>query len=117
MATITESMAQSAPKRMFPLLVQRFEVARMFDVLSNPNRLQILAMIAEREVIVGDISHAIGLSQSAVSQHLSKMRDCGIVSTRREAQRVFYRLASDNLKRFLYEMNVADITPQPESTN
>jgi DNA-binding transcriptional ArsR family regulator len=43
----------------------------------------------------------VGLSQSALSQHLAKMREEGLVATRREAQTVFYRMADENAARLL----------------
>jgi DNA-binding transcriptional ArsR family regulator len=50
---------------------------------------------------VGDLAEAVDLSQSALSQHLAKMREDGLVSTRREAQTVFYRIADPNAARLL----------------
>jgi len=43
----------------------------------------------------------VGLSQSALSQHLARMREEGLVATRRDAQTIFYRIADDNAKRLL----------------
>ena len=48
-----------------------------------------------------DLADAVGLSQSALSQHLAKMREEGLVATRREAQTVFYRIADPNAARLL----------------
>jgi DNA-binding transcriptional ArsR family regulator len=50
---------------------------------------------------VGDLAEAVDLSQSALSQHLAKMREDGLVVTRREAQTVFYRIADPNAARLL----------------
>jgi DNA-binding transcriptional ArsR family regulator len=50
---------------------------------------------------VNDLAEAVGLSQSALSQHLAKMRDEGLLATRRDAQTVFYRMADPNAARLL----------------
>ena len=78
------------------------EAARLLKLLANENRLLILCrLVAEREMSVGDIADAVGLSQSALSQHLAKMREEGLVATRREAQTVLYRIADPDTRRIL----------------
>ena len=78
------------------------EAAAFLKLLGNPHRLLILCrLLIEREMSVGDLVAAVGLGQSALSQHLAKMREDGIVATRREAQTVFYRIADKNVARML----------------
>ena len=78
------------------------EAARLLKLLANENRLLILCrLVAERELSVGDIADAVGLSQSALSQHLARMREEGLVATRREAQTVLYRIADPDTRRIL----------------
>ena len=78
------------------------EAAKMLKLLANEHRLLVLCrLVAEREMTVGDIADAIGLSQSALSQHLAKMRDDGLVATRRDGQTIYYRLADKNVARLL----------------
>ena len=78
------------------------EAAEFLRVLANPHRLLILCqLVIERELSVGQLVEAVGLSQSALSQHLAKMREDGILATRREAQTVFYRIADRNAARVL----------------
>jgi DNA-binding transcriptional ArsR family regulator len=78
------------------------EAARLLKLLANENRLLILCrLVAEREMAVGELADAVDLSQSALSQHLAKMREEGLVATRREAQTVFYRIADPNTRRVL----------------
>ena len=62
--------------------------------MSNPARLIILCQIAEGERSVGELERAVGLSQSAISQHLAVLRGEAIVSSRRVRQTVLYSLAS-----------------------
>jgi DNA-binding transcriptional ArsR family regulator len=76
--------------------------ASMLRALANERRLMILCLlIADEELTAGELAQEVGLSQSAASQHLSKMRDEGLVACRREAQSIHYRIADPNVKRLL----------------
>jgi DNA-binding transcriptional ArsR family regulator len=57
--------------------------------------------VLARELSVNDLAKAVGLSQSALSQHLAKMREEGVLATRRDAQTVYYRIADPNAARLL----------------
>ena len=76
--------------------------AGLLKLLANENRLLILCrLVAAGEMSVGALADAVELSQSALSQHLAKMREDGLVATRREAQTVFYHIADPNAARLL----------------
>lgn len=78
------------------------EAARMLRLLANERRLLVLCHLAgEGEATVGALAGAVGLSQPALSQHLAKLREDGLVSTRKAAQAVFYRLADPKAARLL----------------
>lgn len=78
------------------------EAAGLLKLLANENRLLILCRLAMAgEMSVTGLAAAIELSQSALSQHLAKMRDDGLLTTRREAQTIFYRIADANAARLL----------------
>jgi len=78
------------------------DAAQMLKLLANETRLLILCrLVAEREMSAGAIVAAIGLGQSAVSQHLAKLRDDNLVATRREAQTIYYRIADKNVARII----------------
>ena len=78
------------------------EAAEFLKLLANPQRLLILCrLVVEREMSVGQLGEAVGLSQSALSQHLAKLRDDAVVATRREAQTIYYRIADKNAARVL----------------
>jgi len=78
------------------------EAAQLLKLLANENRLLILCRLAlARELSVNDLADAVGLSQSALSQHLAKMREDGVLATRRDAQTVYYRIADPNAARLL----------------
>jgi len=67
--------------------------SRSLKAMSHPLRLKILCTLGENEVSVHDIVNQVGSSQSNISQHLAILRDKGILDARKEANRVFYRVA------------------------
>ena len=69
--------------------------------LANPNRLRLLCLIMEGERPVGDLAEAVGINQSATSQHLALMRREGLVKSRREGQTIYYQLADKNVGKTL----------------
>ncbi|MER0239320.1 metalloregulator ArsR/SmtB family transcription factor [Fulvimarina sp. MAC8] len=83
------------------------EVAAILSLIANPARLRILCLLAEGELQVGALAEAVGLSQSALSQHLAKLRAGGAVETRRDRQTIHYRLADGEIRAImesLYEI-------------
>lgn len=62
--------------------------------MANKHRLAVLCRLAEGEWPVGELVAALGLSQPVLSQHLAKLRAERLVATRRDAQTIYYRLAS-----------------------
>ena len=70
--------------------------------VANESRLIILAVLNNQgEKSVGELEQIVGLSQSALSQHLARLRKDGIVQTRREAQTIFYSLSNEQVKDVL----------------
>ncbi|MEE8392701.1 MAG: metalloregulator ArsR/SmtB family transcription factor [Rhodospirillales bacterium] len=65
----------------------------LLKAMSNPHRLMILCQLAHGEKCVGDMEKVVGLSQSALSQHLARLRRDNLVKTRREAQTIFYSMS------------------------
>ncbi len=66
----------------------------LLKAMSNEHRLLILCQLGEGEKSVGELVRLVGLSQSALSQHLARLRRDSLVRTRREAQTIFYSVAS-----------------------
>jgi ArsR family transcriptional regulator, virulence genes transcriptional regulator len=64
--------------------------AGLLSAMANPKRLMILCALVKDEVPVGVLANQVGLSQSALSQHLSKLRAQHLVNTRRDAQTIYY---------------------------
>lgn len=85
------------------LLENAQQVATILKQLANPYRLMILCSIATGELTVGDLNEQVDLSQSALSQHLAKLRESEIVTTRRESQTIYYRIANHKI-RYLLEV-------------
>lgn len=75
--------------------------SRMLKQLANEQRLLILCKLLEGECSVSELSSHVGLAQSATSQHLAKLRDAGLLNTRRDAQSVYYRIDDEDAVRVL----------------
>ncbi len=69
------------------------EAARLLKLLANEQRLTVLCRLSGTEMSVTELGEHVPLSQSALSQHLAKLRADGLVATRRDAQTIYYRLA------------------------
>ena len=84
------------------LAEQAAAAARMLKLLSNERRLRILCfLLARGEMKVGELVDAVGLSQSALSQHLAMLRADGLVAFRRESQVLHYRISDPRAARIL----------------
>lgn len=70
-------------------------------LLSNSNRLMVLCHLLEGEQSVGALQSQLELSQSALSQHLARLRDAGMVSTRRNQQTIFYSIADPRVHQMI----------------
>lgn len=77
------------------------EVSDFLRTLSNENRLLILCALVDGEQSVGELNTHVDLSPSALSQHLSWLREGGLVQTRREAQTIYYSLADARVAKVL----------------
>jgi DNA-binding transcriptional ArsR family regulator len=77
------------------------EAAAMLSALANPKRLLVLCSLVERERSVGELAELVGLSDAALSQHLSKMRALRLVRGRRDGQTIYYGLASEDVRAIL----------------
>lgn len=68
------------------------QTSRAMKAMSHPLRLKIISVLDDQEVSVQDIVEKVGTSQSNISQHLAIMRDKGVLRTRKDANRVYYRV-------------------------
>lgn len=77
------------------------EAEALLKAMANQARLMILCELLDGERTVTELHRKVGLAMSAVSQHLAKLRDEGIVATRRESQTIYYSLASEPAEKML----------------
>lgn len=89
----TERLAQSAN-----------EAAELLSALASPNRLMILCNLLNGEMAVLPLAEAVGMSQSALSQQLAKLRALRLVSARREGRTIYYSVASDKVARIMDQL-------------
>jgi DNA-binding transcriptional ArsR family regulator len=102
-------------------VAEKFDLAQMTEAadkasglmktLGHKGRLMILCQLAGGEKSVGELSRTLGMPQSPLSQHLSRMRREGLVKTRRNAQTIYYSLHADEagkLIKCLYEIYCAN---------
>ena len=75
--------------------------SRSLKAMSHPLRLKILCTLGEKEVSVQDIVEQVGTSQSNISQHLAILRDKGILISRKDANRVYYRVGDGRTLRLI----------------
>ena len=71
--------------------------ADICQTLANPKRLQIISLLKKGELSVGDMVKAMGIAKANLSQHLSSMRQKGILIARRQGTSIYYRLASPKI--------------------
>ncbi|BBE72823.1 ArsR/SmtB family transcription factor [Oharaeibacter diazotrophicus] len=77
------------------------EAARLLAALGQTSRLLAMCRLMAAEMSVGALAEAVGLGHSALSQHLARLRDLGLVATRRDGQTIYYRLASEDARRLI----------------
>jgi ArsR family transcriptional regulator len=96
------------------LLVRAADIeiaSRSLKAMSHPLRLKILCTLGNREVCVQGIVENVGTSQSNISQHLAILRDKGILSARKDANKVFYRVGDERTLRLIGMMQEVFCSP------
>ena len=92
------------------------ELAEMFRLMGDANRLRILMLVLDRPRAVGEIAAAAGLSQSLVSHNLSRMRASRLVRAKRRGKHVFYVAADQHIRTVMQDMleHIAEVDlPRP----
>lgn len=87
--------------------------AKLLRALANERRLMILCQLTEGERSVGQLLPLVGLSQSALSQHLAVLREEGVLATRRESQSVWYRIADPAALKVVSTLAEIFCPPEP----
>ena len=88
--------------------------SRSLKAMSHPLRLKILCTLGDTEVSVQDIVEHVGTSQSNISQHLAILRDKGILTSRKDANRVYYRVGDPRTLRLISMMREVFCTADPD---
>ena len=83
------------------LIANAEQAAALLTLLGNEKRLVIVSHLLEGEMSVGAIAEKVSLSQSALSQHLAKLRSVHLVETRRDRQTIYYSCRSDAARQLL----------------
>jgi ArsR family transcriptional regulator len=73
------------------------QVAELFRAFGDNSRVRILSAITNREMNIGSLAKAIGISESAVSHHMRGLRQMQIVQARREGKEVYYRVEDEHI--------------------
>lgn len=89
------------------------EAARLLRALSNERRLMILCALTDGEHCVGALERRVGISQSAMSQHLAVLRQHGLVRTRRDGLTIYYALCGAEAEVILETLGRLYCTPEP----
>ena len=110
-------MTETSELNASALVRRAAEVADILRALGNERRLMILCKLVEwGEATVGTLAEAVDLSQSALSQHLAKMRDEGLVTFRRESQTLWYRIADPRIEQLFATLHRLYCRPVAKTT-
>ena len=91
-----------------PLITREEDIeraSRSLKAMSHPLRLKILCTLGNQEISVQDIVELVGTSQSNISQHLAILRDKGILASRKDANRVYYRIGDSRTLQLIGMMH------------
>ena len=88
-AALSELEASAAP------------AARLMRLFANEQRLMLMCRLSEGDCTVGELATVVGLSQSACSQHLARLRNAGVIAPRRDAQTIYYSIADPAAARVI----------------
>ncbi len=91
------------------------QMSRQLSVISNASRVQIIMLLSDGELSVGALADAVGLSQSALSQHLLKLKQVGAVNVRHDAQRRLYSINGAFLNSFRDNLLFFVLDVQPKN--
>jgi ArsR family transcriptional regulator len=103
-ATPVSLPEESMPLDIFALIgkAENIEQAAVaMQAMSHPLRIKILCLLSSGELMVQEITDAVGSTQSNVSQHLGILRACGMINSRKQATQVFYRIEDERILKMI----------------
>ncbi len=86
------------------ILQKATDVSRIMDILSHEKRLAMLCMLSQWEKNIGELTSALEISQSLVSQFAGKMRDQGILESRKDGKEVYYRIIDAQILELMWAL-------------
>ena len=104
---MAQTTSKAAPKDVFDLAGRGDDIREASEALkamAHPLRLKILCLVGHDELMVQEIVEAVGTSQSNISQHLAVMRERGLLASRKEANKVFYRIEDPRILKMIAMM-------------
>jgi DNA-binding transcriptional ArsR family regulator len=105
-----------APHPFAALKSHSVTVASFLKLVANSNRLLVLCRLSGGEACVSELEEELNLSQPALSQHLARLRQEGVLETRRDGQQIYYSISDPRIERmlpFLQEMAATLDEPTP----
>ena len=113
---MTQPLPLPSPAALAGLEAQAASAAALMRLFANEQRLMLMCRLSEGDCAVGELAAFAGLSQSACSQHLARLRDAGVIAPRREAQTIYYGIADPAAARVIALL--CDIyRDKPEASN
>jgi len=82
------------------------QISRLFSLIGQPARIQILLVIGEQEACVCHLEKALGMRQASISQHLMILRKADLVTSRRDGRNIFYRITRPEILEILHQAAV-----------
>ena len=98
---MTDAIPAPTPAALAKLEASAAPAARLMRLFGNEQRLMLMCRLSEGECAVGELASFAGLSQSACSQHLARLREEGVIAPRREAQTIYYAIADTAAARII----------------
>ncbi len=92
------------------------EASELLQAMANERRLMVMCNLLDKEMSVNQLVDLLNMNQSALSQHLARLRASKLVETRRSGQQVFYRLASKNAERVIKTLYDIYCAPDEDRT-
>lgn len=105
---INQEKVLSAKENMLSASIYE-KVAGFFKIVGDPTRCKIISVLKENEMCVGDISNVLSMTKSSISHQLSKMKEQGVVKSRKEGKEVYYSLDDEHVAE-IFSLTVEHIT-------
>lgn len=98
---MTAAVPKPNPIALAELEASAAPAARLMRLFANEQRLMLMCRLIEGDCAVGDLAGYVGLSQSACSQHLARLREAGVIAPRRDAQTIYYGITDPAAARVI----------------